>query len=126
MLEHADGTQTCYGGGANGYAPDSATIGIGQGIGPGNVSTKPTGQGTTSGQGYPGGGAGACGTNPTQCNSGGGGGAYSAGEAGTSGNDGEGGHGLTSPLDSPARAGAGGGAGRNPQGISAGPASSGG
>ena len=34
VLVHADGTQTVYGGGANGYAPDSATIGSGQRIRP--------------------------------------------------------------------------------------------
>ena len=126
VLVHADGTQTVYGGGADGYAPDSATIGSGQGIGPGNTSINPTGQGTTSGQGYPGGGAGACGLVGAQCNSGGGGGAGAAGEAGTNGNAGAGGAGLTSPLDSTGRAGGGGGSGRSPQGISAGPASDGG
>jgi hypothetical protein len=114
------------GGGAEGYAPASATIGSGQGIGPGNFTSNPTGQATTSGQGYPGGGAGACGANPPQCNSGGGGGASGAGQPGTNGNAGDGGPGLTSAIDSTDRAGGGGGSGRSGQGISAGTATDGG
>jgi hypothetical protein len=126
ILQHLDATLTIYGGGAEGYAPSSATIGSGQGIGPGNFTSNPTGQATTSGQGYPGGGAGACGANPPQCNSGGGGGASGAGQPGTNGNAGDGGPGLTSAIDSTDRAGGGGGSGRSGQGISAGTATDGG
>ena len=126
ILQDLNETLTVYGGGKTSGPSPSATLGSGGGIGPGNASSNPTGQITTSGQGYPGGGAGACGLSPPQCNGGGGGGANATGQSGTDGNAGDGGAGLTSAIDSTGRAGGGGGSGRDSVPMTPGSATDGG
>jgi hypothetical protein len=126
ILQDVSGTLTVYGGGSTQGSPPSSTLGSGGGLGPGNTSNTPTGQITTSGQGYPGGGAGACGLSPPQCNCGGGGGAGATGQSGTSNDAGDGGAGLTSAIDSTGRAGGGGGSGRNSVPMTTGSATDGG